>query len=136
MTRISNVNSLSAIIDRLIIENLKMISYADTNHINEANSQNEIINALKMEFSTIMEELISNKYSSISENRTFKHDKFFENLFRLCLNNYSISVGDKLKIEEIKNQDINAENLKRYIHFVRCNLEDRAGCKNNIESSI
>ena len=46
MKRMSNVNSFSAIIDRLIIENLKIIQFVDQNKLEEAEQQNVIISGL------------------------------------------------------------------------------------------
>ena len=53
MKRISNVNSFSAITDRLIIENLKIIQFVDQNKLEEAEQQNLIISELKIELDLI-----------------------------------------------------------------------------------
>jgi len=133
MKRISNVNSFSAIIDRLIIENLKVIQFVDQNKLKEAKQQNEIILELKNELTTIYNELLQNRYTSIEEQRTYTSNELFSDIFRLCLNNYSIAIGDKLKIEESEKEIINIEYLKKYILTVRGNLEERAKSKNNLE---
>lgn len=133
MKRISNVNSFSAIIDRLIIENLKVIQFVDQNKLKEAKQQNEIILELKNELTTIYNELLQNRYTSIEEQRTYTSNELFSDIFRLCLNNYSIAIGDKLKIEESEKEIINIEYLKKYILTVRGNLEERARSKNNLE---
>jgi predicted RNA methylase len=59
--------------------------------------------------------------------------KLFNDIFLLCLNNYSIMVGDSLKIEESKKEVINIEKLRWYIQLVRGNLEHRSKIKNNLE---
>lgn len=133
MKRISNVNSFSAIIDRLIIENLKIIQFVDQNKLKEAEQQNEIIFELKIELDLIYQEFIENKYKSIGEQRTYTNDNLFSDLFRLCLNNYCIAKGDKLKIEESNKSIVNINNLKNYILAVRENLEERSESKNSLE---
>jgi hypothetical protein len=133
MRRISNVNSFSAIIDRLIIENLKIVQFVDQGKLKEAEQQNEIIFELKNELDKIYNELLENRYKSIGEQRTYNSENLFTDLFRLCLNNYCIAKGDKLKIEESKKEIINVDNLKGYINFVRDNLEERSKSKNNFE---
>lgn len=133
MKRISNVNSFSAIIDRLIIENLKIIQFVDQNKLVEAEQQNVIINALKIELDLIYQELLENRYKSIGEQRTYTNDNLFSDLFKLCLNNYCISKGDKLKIEESNKSIVDINNLKNYILAVRENLEERSKSKNNLE---
>ena len=134
MQRISNVNSFSAIIDRLIIENLKIIQFVDQDKLIEAEQQNEIISELKIELSLIYQEVLQSKYHSIGEQRTYSSDNLFADLFRLCLNNYCIAKGDKLKIEESKKDVIDVNNLKNYVMFVRRNLEERSKSKNNLEN--
>jgi hypothetical protein len=133
MNRMSNVNSFSAILDRLIIENLKIIQFVDQNKLEEAGRQNVIIGELKIELDLIYQELLENRYASIEEQRTYTNDNLFSDLFRLCLNNYCIAKGDKLKIEEIKKSVVDIDNLKIYILSVRENLEERSRSKNNLE---
>ena len=133
MNRMSNVNSFSAILDRLIIENLKIIQFVDQNKLEEAGRQNVIIGELKIELDLIYQELLENRYASIEEQRTYTNDNLFSDLFRLCLNNYCIATGDKLKIEEIKKSVVDIDNLKKYILYVRENLEERSRSKNNLE---
>jgi hypothetical protein len=133
MKRISNVNSFSAIVDRLIIENLKIIQFTDKNEIQKAEYQNIIIIELKSELDLIFNEIINNKYQSITEQRTYSSDEFFADLFKLCLSNYCIAKGDKEKIEIVKNNPIDLEKLKSSIEYVRNSLEIRANTKNNME---
>ncbi len=134
MKRISNVNSFSTIIDRLIIENLKIFQFIESGDLKKADDQNDIISELKNELDIIFDEIKSNSYDSISEQRTFTtSDNVFLNLFLLSLNNYSIAKGDKLKLKEIKKNEIDVEKLKLYIDFVRSNLELRSHAKNNLE---
>jgi hypothetical protein len=134
MKRISNVNSFSAILDRLIIENLKIIQFVDQNKLKEVEQQNAIISELKNELDLIYQELLENRYKSIEEQRTYTNDNLFSDLFRLCLNNYCIAKGDKLKIEESNKEVIDVNNLKNYVMFVRGNLEERSKSKNNLEN--
>jgi len=134
MKRMSNVNSFSAIIDRLIIENLKIIQFVDQNKLEEAEQQNVIISELKTELDLIYQELLENRYISIGEQRTYTSKNLFSDIFRLCLNNYSIALGDKLKIEESKKDIVNIDTLKNYINSVRENLEERSRSKNSLEN--
>ena len=134
MKRMSNVNSFSAIIDRLIIENLKIIHFVDQNKLEEAEQQNVIISELKTELDLIYQELLENRYISIGEQRTYTSKNLFSDIFRLCLNNYSIALGDKLKIEESKKDIVNIDTLKNYINSVRENLEERSKSKNSLEN--
>ena len=82
----------------------------------------------------IYQELLENRYKSIGEQRTYTNDNLFSDLFRLCLNNYCIAKGDKLKIEESNKSVVDIDNLKNYILAVRENLEERSKSKNNLEN--
>ena len=83
MKRMSNVNSFSAIIDRLIIENLKIIQFVDQNKLEEAEQQNVIISELKTELDLIYQELLENRYISIGEQRTYTSKNLFSDIFTL-----------------------------------------------------
>lgn len=133
MKRISNANSFSAIIDRLIIENLKIIQFVDQNKLEMAEKQNEIIGALKNELEVIYDELLNNKYSSVDEQRTYTPDDIFSDMFRLCLNNYCIAKGDRKITNDSKLPIVNITELQTYINFIRQNLEERSKSKNNLE---
>lgn len=131
--RVSNLNSFSAILDRLVIENLKLIYFTDKGDEKNIKFQNELLTALKEELDIICEEIGNNEYKSLEEKRTFDSDNLFSNLFQLCLNNFCISKYDKLKINECNKEIINVNNLKNYIFLVRENLEQRSRAKNNLE---
>lgn len=129
-----NVNSFSAIIDRLIIENLKIFQFIERGELEKADEQNAIISELKKELDIIFDEIESKSYDSISEQRTFHtSDNTFFNLFLLSLNNYSIATGDQLKINESQKEEIDVNTLTECIKFVRTNLELRSYAKNNLE---
>lgn len=136
MKRIPNVNSFSAIIDRLIIENLKIIQFTDKDDLEKAKNQIEVIKELKNELNTIFKELINKKYKSIKEQRTYSSEELYKNLFKLCVNNYCIAKYDKLKLSHINKptEEIDLKELKKYIENVRYNLEDRAKNKNEMEN--
>jgi hypothetical protein len=134
--RITNLNSFSAIIDRIIIESLKIIQFATQNNIQKCNEQNEILSALKLELDIVCDEINNGTYKVLTENRTFVSDVLFENLFKLCLTNYCVSRYDALKLEECNKGVVDVENLKCYINAVRGNLEERAKAKNNLDISV
>ncbi len=123
---ISNVNTISALIDRLIIENLKMIKFLE-NKDDRASLQQLIIDDLREELEGIFKQIKDGKYAYRQECRTFTH-----NLMRLCFDNYQIAKYDNLKLED----DLELSQLRAYTHLVRDLLEDRAAVKNKIDDQF
>ena len=132
--RVSNLNSFSAVIDRLIIESLKLLSFIDRNETDKIQIQKQIVEELKIELDKIYLELQTKEYVSTIEQRTYSRNSLFNDMFQLCLNNFCIAKYDKLKIEEANKDIINVDNIKKYIDMVRGNLEERAVAKNNLEN--
>lgn len=134
--RVCNLNSFSALLDRLIIENLKLFSFIEKNEEDKINTQIKIINQLKQELDIVYVEIQENKYGSIKEERTYVRNQLFDNLFKLCLANATIAKYDALKVKEAGSDIINVEALREYINFVRGNLEERSVAKNNLDKII
>lgn len=134
--RVCNLNSFSALIDRLIIENLKLFSFIEKNDEDKIKTQVEIITQLKKELDIVYVEIQENKYHSIKEERTYVRNQMFDNLFKLCLTNATIAKYDALKIKEASSDIIDVELLRQYINFVRGNLEERSVAKNNLDKMI
>ena len=124
--RISNVNTFSALIDRLIVENLKMIKFVDEKD-NRASLQQLIIDDLKQELEDICDDINKSQYECRQECRTFTY-----NLLRLCLDHYYITKYDNLKLED----DIDLSQVRAYNLLVRECLEDRAVIKNRIDENF
>jgi hypothetical protein len=135
---ISNLNSISALFDRLIIENIKLNHFSLTNNIEKIKEQKDIISLLKNELEVLMLDTIDNKqYHHISENRTFELKKkieiFIDEVFNLCNSNLKITYCDKTKLKEIKSEKINADLVLELEYENRKNLEKRSAHKNNID---
>ena len=72
MEKISNYNSISTIIDRLVIERVKQAQFEDKGYHNEVELQKRLAGALKVELSNALNEIFKYGYESIKEERTFK----------------------------------------------------------------
>lgn len=135
--RICNLNSFSAIIDRIIIEHLKMLQFIDSKDDTKIKEQSIIIDGLRDELSVIFSEMQQKKYKSINENRTYesKSNQMIENIFKLCMCNYVIGKKDKDKIKSAES-GVNVKRMRGYILQVRDYLEFRAYIKNKLEKDI
>ena len=135
--RISNLNSFSAVIDRLSIENLKMINFMERKKDEKIETQRVIINGLCKELEDIFEELRKEQYKSVDENRTynFKSNQLIDDIFKLCISNYIIGKLDRQKIKSSE-RGWDAKKIRNYILQVRDYLEFRSFIKNRIEYEI
>lgn len=125
-TKISNVNTLSALLDRLITERIKHYFFIK-NHENEsAKHQILIINAIKHKIKLLLCNIYTNnEYDFIDEKRTFA-DNMVESID--CLINCDIHIGesDRARLEFIITQE------KR----LRIANENRAKAKNDIDDAM
>jgi len=135
--RICNLNSFSAVIDRLIIEHLKLLRFVENNDDDKVKCQEEIIDGLKMELEDIFSELCRGSYKSVDENRTYesKSNDLIDGVFKLCVCNHIIGKMDKKKIRSAE-KNLNPRSMRGYILQVRDYLEFRAYIKNKLENNI
>ena len=135
--RICNLNSFSSIIDRIIIENLKLLRFLDDKNDIKIEEQLNIISGLKYELDVVVLELEKKKYKSIDENRTYESttNEMIDDIFKLCVCNYIIGKKDKQKII-FAEKGLNVKKMRSYILQVRDYLEFRAYIKNKLEKHI
>lgn len=135
--RICNFNSFSALIDRLIIENLKLINFIEVKNLKKIKSQEAIIDGLRNELSEIMVDVANGKYRSLSENRTYLpvQNTLLDDIFKLCICNHVIGKIDRKKIKAASGR-VRPAKLRNYILQVRDYLEFRAHIKNRLEDTL
>lgn len=117
--RITNIDTISALIDRLITERIKLYFFDDDERIEH---QTRIVNEIKDQLETAFAETKSG-YEYISEKRTFS------NLIeQLVWSDLEIGQADRAKLAQI-------EILKQELRARTAN-ELRATTKNNIDKII
>ena len=76
--KISNYNSISTAIDRLVIERVKMAQFqdradkGDETMWKKVELQERLVSALRGELAVLLDEIVNKGYSAIKEERTFK----------------------------------------------------------------
>ena len=76
--KISNYNSISTAIDRLVIERVKMAQFQDRSDQGDETMwkkvelQERLVSALRGELAVLLDEIVNKGYSAIKEERTFK----------------------------------------------------------------
>lgn len=119
--RTTNIDNISALIDRLIVENIKLYFFENEIAIEH---QKIIIARIKEHLESAFAEVRTNSsYSYISERRTFS-----DNVEQLTWQNLEIGQADRAKLAHI-------EILKQELRARTAN-ESRAKIKNEIDAQI
>jgi hypothetical protein len=124
---ISNIDSISALLDRLITEKIKQYFFLIRKKNNEARKQSLIINKITSKLTETLKEIyILKKYNFTGDIRTFDKNsnilKLVNNIENLIIMNLNIGIADNKLNQIIKN-----------IKLSRNSLEGRAKNKNNID---
>jgi hypothetical protein len=135
--RITNIDTLSAYLDRLITENIKLYFFKKDGLTEKANHQLIVISEIKTKISELIREVVTNgSYEYIEEYRTFNEGSIIEELDELIQNDINIGEADRARLEEttkdIPNVDRMIVNEKR----LRKANEGRARNKNKIDNLL
>jgi len=134
-TRITNINTLSSLFDRLITENIKLFFFKKDNILDNIQHQEKIISFLKIEIIELLEETLNyNTYDYISEKRTFNENSIVEELEQLIQNDINIGEADRARLEEVQSDNPNLERIIVNEKRLRKSNEGRAKNKNNIDN--
>ena len=135
--RITNVNTLSALFDRLITENIKLFFFKKENQFDNIAHQIIVIDALKLEISNLFNEiLISHEYNFIGEKRTFDENSIVEELEQLIQNDINIGEADRARLEEVQKDVPDLERIIVNEKRLRKANEGRARNKNTLDKMI
>jgi len=137
MKRISNIDTLSALFDRLITENIKLFFFKKDRLFEQASHQKKIIKEIKNRISELLVEAITHKeYDYIGEKRTFAIDTVTEELEDLIKNDINIGEADRARLQEAVSESPNYEKLIVNEKRLRKANEGRAANKNKIDNSF
>jgi len=133
--RVTNVDTLSAYLDRLITENIKLYFFNKDNLTDKVEHQRKVIQELKLKISELLSESIENKsYDYIGEFRTFNENAIIEELEELIQNDINIGEADRARLEEAKKETPNIDRMIINEKRLRKANEGRAKNKNNIDN--
>lgn len=97
--RITNIDTLSALFDRLITERIKWFFFKKDNLTQKIEHQEIIISEIKNKISDLFEECLSKgKYEYLSEKRTFNESSIIEDLDDLITNDIHIGESDRERL--------------------------------------
>ena len=124
--RVTNIDTLSAYLDRLITENIKLYFFNKDNLTDKVAHQKIVIEEIKIKISELFLETIErNSYNYIEEHRTFNESAIVEELEELIQNDINIGEADRARLaettKEIPNLDrmiVNEKRLRKTNHLL------------------
>ena len=135
--RITNIDTFSAYLDRLITENIKLYFFRKDGLEDKINHQAIIIDEIKKKISElIFDSLKKNSYNYIEEFRTFNESSILEELEDLIQNDINIGEADRARLEETKKDQPSLERMIVNEKRLRKANEGRARNKNTIDKQF
>ena len=137
MSYITNIDTLSALLDRLISENIKLYFFKKDNIDENIKHQERLIYQIKERISDLLIEVyVSGGYRYISEKRTYKPDDIVETLEELIHNDITTGEGDRANLKEATSDDPSLEHFTRNHKLIRKANENRAVAKNKLDEQF
>ncbi len=125
--RITNIDTLSSYLDRLITERIKRYFFDKENNIERVEHQDVIILEIKSRIGCLIEQcILEGGYDYIGEKRTFNENEIAEELDELIINDINIGESDR---ERLNLAMMNEKRLRKA-------NEGRARNKNNIDKKF
>ena len=135
--RITNIDTLSALFDRLITENIKKYFFDKEGKKKELEHQIVVISEIKDKISELFKEVFeSGKYEYLSEKRTFDENSILEELEELIFNDINIGESDRERLKQVNEDEPSIEKMIVNEKRLRKANEGRASNKNKIDSLL
>jgi hypothetical protein len=135
--RITNVNTLSALLDRLITENIKKFFFEKEGSHDKAYHQSTVIRQLRIEIADCFRICFDErKYDYVGEKRTYKFGDVVETLEDLIHSDIITGEYDRANLQEAMTENASADAFKRNHKIIRKANETRANNKNDIDSQF
>lgn len=134
---ITNINTLSALFDRLITERIKHFFFHKDNLTDKVKHQEKVIKAIIAEIRKLLNKVTDlGMYNYLSEKRTFNNNIIIEQLDELIVNDIHIGESDRARLAQIQSDNPKLEVMvKSEKRLRKCN-EGRGQNKNNIDEAF
>ena len=137
MKYITNIDTLSALLDRLISENIKLYFFKKDSLMYNVKHQEEVISDIRKRLVLLFTETFESKsYEYVSELRTYKPDDIVETLEELINNDITTGEGDRANLKEATSDNPSLEHFTRNHKLIRKANENRALAKNKIDKQF
>ena len=134
---ITNIDTLSALLDRLISENIKLYFFRKDNLTDNIKHQELVISEIKDRLIGLFNDVNGDgEYNYISEKRTYKANQIVETIEELIYNDINTGEGDRDNLEEALSDNPSVEKFQRNHKRLRKANETRALNKNKIDEQF
>tara|TARA_Y100001938_G_C7979650_1_gene373728 strand:+ start:169 stop:609 length:441 start_codon:yes stop_codon:yes gene_type:complete len=135
--RITNIDTLSALFDRLISENIKLYFFKKDSLEENIDHQEVVISQIKEKISELFTEVLeSGSYKYLSEKRTYKPNDIVETLEELITNDITTGEGDRANLKEATSDNPSLEHFTHGHKLIRKANENRAVSKNKLDEQF
>jgi len=137
MKYVTNIDTLSALLDRLISENIKLYFFKKDGIDENIEHQEKVIYEIRERIKTLLGEVfIWKKYNYISEKRTYKPDDIVETLEELIHNDIITGEGDRANLKEATSDNPSLGHFTKNHKLIRKANENRAVAKNKLDEQF
>ena len=137
MKYVTNIDTLSALLDRLISENIKLHFFKKDGIDENIEHQEKVIYEIRERIKILLGEVfIWKKYNYISEKRTYKPDDIVETLEELIHNDIITGEGDRANLKEATSDNPSLEHFTKNHKLIRKANENRAVAKNKLDEQF
>ena len=134
---ITNIDTLSALLDRLISENIKLHFFLKDGVDDNIEHQEKVIKEIKYRITKLLLDVYTNnRYNYVSEKRTYKPDDIVETLEELIHNDITTGEGDRANLKEATSDNPSLEHFTRNHKLIRKANENRAASKNKLDEQF
>lgn len=137
MSHITNIDTLSALLDRLISENIKLHFFKKDGIVENIEHQEKVISKIKDRLFILFDDVYrEGSYEYVSELRTYKPDDIVETLEELIHNDITTGEGDRANLKEATSDNPSLEHFTRNHKLIRKANENRAVSKNKLDEQF
>jgi len=137
MKYITNIDTLSALLDRLISENIKLYFFKKDGVVDNIKHQEEVISDIRKRLVLLFTDTFESKsYEYVSELRTYKPDDIVETLEELIHNDITTGEGDRANLKEATSDNPSLKHFTRNHKLIRKANENRAVSKNKLDEQF
>ena len=137
MSYITNIDTISALLDRLISENIKLYFFRKEDVVDDIEHQENLIEEIKHRITQLLLDTYNERqYKYISEKRTYKPEDIVETLEELIHNDITTGEGDRANLKEATSDNPSLEHFTRNHKLIRKANENRAVAKNKLDKQF
>ena len=137
MSYITNIDTLSALLDRLISENIKLYFFKKDGVDENIEHQEKVISEIKEKLFVLFDDVYrEGEYEYVSEKRTYKPEDIVETLEELIHNDITTGEGDRANLKEATSENPSLEHFTRNHKLIRNANEIRAVAKNKLDEQF